>query len=46
MDDIGLEPMTLRMSKEAPSGKLAPEGAYMLIFGVSVSYWCRKIRSD
>ena len=32
VDDIGLEPMTFRTSKEAPSGKLAPEGAYMLFF--------------
>jgi hypothetical protein len=31
-DDIGLEPMTFRTSKEAPSGTDAPEGAYTMIF--------------
>ena len=38
VDDIGLEPMTFRTSKEAPSGTDAPEGAYTLNFrGQSVN---------
>ena len=38
VDDIGLEPMTFRTSKEAPSGRIAPEGAYTLFFrGLSVN---------
>ena len=38
VDDIGLEPMTFRTSKESPSGNQAPEGVYTLILkGVSVN---------
>ena len=53
VDDIGLEPMTFRTSKEAPSEAQTLEGTYMLFFGdcsinrvdpidTTLSYWCRK----
>ena len=37
VDDIGLEPMTFRTSKEAPSGNQAPEGRICCFWGIVVS---------